>query len=275
MLIVGTAVVVVAAQLSGPGDAIEVALMLVAAVAFLLWGLVDRMPAEVFGLLVIVPVIVATGRSGHVELSLFLLSTMTLYTAWHLGSVTRAATIMMVAAASPWLVARLAAPDADVGWPAWSAACAFTYVLGRSQQRQRILIGELESARESLAEVAVAEERRRMARELHDLTGHTLAAVLLHVTGARHVLRRDVEEAERALVEAEAVGRSSMDQIRSAVTALRTSERGHGCAVGRVRRPVGAGRGVPQGRSAGQRRRVRFPDAARRTGRHRPAPHRP
>ena len=38
--------------------------------------------------------------------------------------------------------------------------------------------------------------------------------MLLHVTGARHVLRRDVAEAERALRDAETVGRASLDQIR-------------------------------------------------------------
>ncbi len=63
---------------------------------------------------------------------------------------------------------------------------------------QRQLIEQLERARQALADQAVAEERRRIARELHDLAGHTLAAVLLHVTGARHVLRRrDLDEADR------------------------------------------------------------------------------
>jgi len=88
------------------------------------------------------------------------------------------------------------------------------------------LIEQLQAAREALAEQAVAEERRRIARDLHDLAGHTLAAVLLHVTGARYVLRRDVDEAERALVQAETVGRASLDQIRATVASLRTSERG-------------------------------------------------
>ena len=68
---------------------------------------------------------------------------------------------------------------------------------------------------------------RRIARELHDLAGHTLAAVLLHVTGARHVLRRrDLDEADRALADAETVGRASLDQIRATVASLRTDERG-------------------------------------------------
>ena len=58
------------------------------------------------------------------------------------------------------------------------------------------------------------------------MAGHTLAATLLHVTGARHVLRRDPDEAERALEEAEAVGRDGLDQVRATVAALRTAERG-------------------------------------------------
>ena len=97
---------------------------------------------------------------------------------------------------------------------------------GPGAGQQQALIAQLEAARSALADQAVAEERRRIARELHDLAGHTLAAVLLHVTGARHVLRRDLDEAERALLDAETVGRASLDQIRATVAALRTHERG-------------------------------------------------
>lgn len=98
--------------------------------------------------------------------------------------------------------------------------------MGRTLQRQRVLIEQLEATRLALAEAAVADERQRIARELHDLAGHTLAAVMLHVTGARHVLRRDLVEAEQALFDAEAVGRASMDQIRAVVAGLRTSQSG-------------------------------------------------
>ena len=50
--------------------------------------------------------------------------------------------------------------------------------------------------------------------------------MVLHVTGARHVLRRDVDDAEQALLDAETVGRSSLDQVRATVAALRDHERG-------------------------------------------------
>jgi signal transduction histidine kinase len=50
--------------------------------------------------------------------------------------------------------------------------------------------------------------------------------MLLHVTGARHVLRRDIDDAEIALREAEDVGRSALQQIRTTVALLRTDETG-------------------------------------------------
>jgi signal transduction histidine kinase len=168
----------------------------------------------------------AVGHDGALEGSFFLIVLMVLYTAWTLGSVGRALFIAGLALVTPWLVSHVLAPDSGIAWTPWAIACGFTFALGRTLQRQRTLIEQLEEARQALAMQAVSEERRRIARELHDLAGHTLAAVVLHVTGARHVLRRDVDEAERALRDAEAVGRSSLDQIRATVAALRADERG-------------------------------------------------
>ena len=117
-------------------------------------------------------------------------------------------------------------PESDITWGPWVIADLFTLTLGRAVNRQQRLIEQLEQARRALADQEVAEERRRIARELHDLAGHTLAAMLLHVTGARHVLHRDLAEAERALLDAETVGRASLDQIRATVASLRADERG-------------------------------------------------
>jgi len=156
---------------------------------------------------------------------------MVLAVSWRLDSTRRAVLITVVAAVTPlgvavWMEGR------EIGWEAWTAASIFTFVLGRILRKQQALIDQLEEAREVLAVQAVAEERRRIARELHDLAGHTLAAMMLHVTGARHVLRRDQDEAERALLDAETVGRSSLDQIRAAVATLRTDEGGLDPALG-------------------------------------------
>jgi signal transduction histidine kinase len=225
--LVGSATVIVAvAQVTDPGTAVDLLLLSPAVAAFVLRGLVPWLLAEVFALVVVLSVAAAVGRDGNLEGAFFLVVMAVLYASWFLSSQLRALAVLAVAAATPYVVAHVLVPDEGIGWTAWTSACIFIYALGSTLRKQRLLIEQLRDAREALAEQAVAEERRRIARELHDLAGHTLAAVLLHVTGARHVLRRDVDDAERALLEAEAVGRSSLDQIRATVAALRTDERG-------------------------------------------------
>jgi signal transduction histidine kinase len=70
----------------------------------------------------------------------------------------------------------------------------------------------------------VAEERRRIARDVHDLVGHGLAAALVQIASARHVLRRDPEAADQALALAEKAGRASMQELRSTLTTLREGD---------------------------------------------------
>lgn len=223
-LAVSAFVVIVAAEWNEPGTAVDLALLVIAGVVLVCQTVLPRVPAELLAVFVLGPVSVAVGHAGRLEVGFFLVVTMTLYAAWHLGSTLRAALITGVCCVVIVAIGVLR-PDSYL-WIPWVAAEIFTLVLGRTLFRQRSLISQLEAAREALAHQAVAEERRRIARELHDLAGHTLAAVLLHVTGARHVLRRDVDEAEQALRDAETIGRSSMDQIRAVVTALRTTEQG-------------------------------------------------
>jgi signal transduction histidine kinase len=225
LLAVGATAIVAVAQITDPGTAGELLLVVGAATAFVLCAAVARLPWAVVAVVVTVLVAAAMWRDGSLEVALFLCVLMTLYAAWHLGSLTKALVATVAAAVAPLVVSN-AIPEEEIAWTPWAAANVLMFVLGRSLRRQRALIEQLEAAREALAEQAVADERQRIARELHDLAGHTLAAVVLHVTGARHVLRRDLAEAERALAQAEAVGRASLDQIRFAVASLRTSERG-------------------------------------------------
>lgn len=225
-LLVAPVAIITLAQLTDPAPAATVLLLAPAVAGFALRAVVAHFPAEAFALLVVVPVTFAVGRDGDLEGAFFLGATMVIYVAWNLGSLTRATAITAVATAVPWLVATRLAPESGIDWYPWAVANVFVFVLGRTLHRQRTLIDQLEAARQALAAQAVAEERRRIARELHDLAGHTLAAMVLHVTGARHVLRRDLDEAEAALHDAEAVGRSGLDQIRATVAALRTDERG-------------------------------------------------
>jgi signal transduction histidine kinase len=217
--------IVVLAQLANPGSVGAVLLLVPAIAAYwvrTLWGL----PAEVFAGIVFLSTGAAVATGGNVEGAFFLIALAVLAAAASLGSFTRAVVIAVVGTLVEWIVTAKLVPEAGILVQPWAIANVFTLTLGRTVRHQRLLIEQLEQTRQELADAAVAEERRRIARDLHDLAGHTLAAVLLHVTGARHVLRRDVDEAERALRDAEAVGRASLDQIRATVAALRADERG-------------------------------------------------
>jgi signal transduction histidine kinase len=225
VLLVGATAIVVVAQITDPGTAVELLLVVAAALGLVLCAVVDWLPRGVVAVLVTVLLTAAMWRDGNLEVALFLGVLVTLYAAWHLGSLTKALAVMVAAAVAP-LVVSIAIPEEEIAWTPWAAGNVVMFVLGRNLRRQRVLIQQLEAAKEALAEQAVADERQRIARDLHDLAGHTLAAVLLHVTGARHVLRRDLDEAERALVQAETVGRGSLDQIRFTVASLRASEHG-------------------------------------------------
>lgn len=225
-LVVAAVVIAVAAQWSDPGSPGELLVLAGSVAVAVAAGLGVRIPLPVLALLTIVPVTFVVGQDGDLEGAMFLVVVVTLYTAWFSGSVIRAALMAAAAALAPVLVAEVLVPDSGIVWTPWTIANVFTFSMGRTLHQQRVLIGQLNDAREALAQQAVAEERRRMARELHDLAGHTLAAMMLHVTGARHVLSRDPAEAQAALLAAEDVGRRSLDQIRSTVAALRTDERG-------------------------------------------------
>jgi signal transduction histidine kinase len=103
-------------------------------------------------------------------------------------------------------------------------AVLFIWVVGRAVARQERLVAQLEGTRRQLAQQALLEERRRLARDVHDFVGHGLAAVMLQVTSARHVLRRNADAAEEALQSAEEVGRRSMQELRRTVTLLRSDD---------------------------------------------------
>src|SRR6185437_12005903 len=88
-------------------------------------------------------------------------------------------------------------------------------------RRQRDLLVQLREAQAGLAQRAQAEERNRIAREMHDVIAHTLTVSLLHVSSARLALADDPDEAARALAEAERLGRESLEEVRHAVGLMR------------------------------------------------------
>ena len=114
--------------------------------------------------------------------------------------------------------------DSDPGWGAWVGGTTFAGVACVMGRRQRDLLVQLRIAQLGLAQRAQAEERTRIARELHDVIGHSLTVSLMHVSVARLALDEDRAVAERALEEAERLGRASLDEVRHAVGLLREAD---------------------------------------------------
>ena len=82
-------------------------------------------------------------------------------------------------------------------------------------------VAELRAAREELARRAVAEERLRFARDLHDLLGHSLSLITLKNELAGKLLPGAPERAAREVREAEEVARRALREVREAVSGYR------------------------------------------------------
>ena len=96
------------------------------------------------------------------------------------------------------------------------------WLVGYLMHTQQQLLLSQQQAQAQLAEHAAADERRRIAREVHDVIAHSLSVTLLHTTAARRGLQedRDVDDAIEALEQAEQLGRQAMADIRRTVGLL-------------------------------------------------------
>jgi signal transduction histidine kinase len=211
--------VAVITQPSAPADN---ALTVVPVVAWGLWAFTRRVPLAAASIAIVVPVILVQ-RSGDLEPVMFNVSLLAFASARWSPSLASAVSLGLLAAASPVLVAVVQDPM-EVATGIWVVAVVFIWIVGRAVARQERLVVELERTRGQLARQALLDERHRIARDVHDFVGHGLAAVMLQVTSARHVLRRDAGAAEEALRSAEEVGRRSMQELRRTVTLLRTDD---------------------------------------------------
>jgi two-component system sensor histidine kinase DesK len=80
---------------------------------------------------------------------------------------------------------------------------------------------ELAEAREELARRAVAEERQRFARDLHDLLGHSLSLIALKSELAGRLAERDPVRARAEMADVESVARRALAEVRDAVSGYR------------------------------------------------------
>jgi signal transduction histidine kinase len=79
-----------------------------------------------------------------------------------------------------------------------------------------------EREREAAARIAVAEERARIARELHDIVAHAVSVMVLQVGAIRHKLPDELAEDEEALKGVEQTGRTALTEMRRLLAAMRS-----------------------------------------------------
>lgn len=113
------------------------------------------------------------------------------------------------------------------GWALVSVAA----LVGTSRRRARERVEQaleraeiLRAQQETERRLAVVQERQRIARDVHDLVGHSLSVIGMQAAGARAVLASDPGAADAALAVIGEISRRAVDEVRALVDVLRTDE---------------------------------------------------
>jgi two-component system sensor histidine kinase DesK len=127
-------------------------------------------------------------------------------------------------------VAAVAAVAATTGWAAvgdplsaleFALECVLLGIAALAVSRLIVSNRELVAARAEVARLAAADERARIARDLHDLLGHGLSLIAIKAELARRLLARDAERAAAEVGDIESVSRRALEDVRAAVSGYR------------------------------------------------------
>ena len=114
------------------------------------------------------------------------------------------------------------------GMPYWfymasvivSALIGGITIQGRARESAH---ARLRLAQEEVERLAKLAERERIARDLHDLLGHTLSVVVLKTELAKKLIARDPNRAAQEIAEVERIARQGLADVRQAITGYRSS----------------------------------------------------
>jgi signal transduction histidine kinase len=117
----------------------------------------------------------------------------------------------------------------DWAWPAilFTIAWIIGWAVGgqfRQAEEARGRAQRAEREREEQARLAVGEERARIARELHDVVGHSVSVMTVQASAVRRLLKPEQEREREALLIVEQTGREAMAEMRRMVGVLRRPE---------------------------------------------------
>ncbi|MFF3674856.1 sensor histidine kinase [Streptomyces sp. NPDC002120] len=144
-------------------------------------------------------------------------------TTWRVGLLTMAGLtgVAMLAGPLPWYA------QENIGIFAWTGMAAAAGDAVRSRRAFVDAIREraerAERTREEEARRRVAEERLRIARDLHDVVAHHIALVNVQAGVAAHVMDKRPDQAKEALAHVRDASRSALNELRATVGLLRQS----------------------------------------------------
>ncbi len=135
----------------------------------------------------------------------------------------RRAVVAIALIAAPLLLAGLM-----LQWPpwAWAPVVFFVVVIGLSSRYSAAIETknrELMASRDEARRLAALAERERIARDLHDLLGHTLTVVAVKADLAGRLVERDPARAKAEIEEIQATARAALADVRAAVTGMRSA----------------------------------------------------
>jgi signal transduction histidine kinase len=114
---------------------------------------------------------------------------------------------------------------------AWESTIAAAWLLGAYLRTRRLYVAELEEraaraerARAEQARAAVADERARIARELHDAVAHGVTVMVVQAEAAEEVLSADPERAREPLRKVQRSGREALVELRRLLGFLRDED---------------------------------------------------
>jgi signal transduction histidine kinase len=122
-------------------------------------------------------------------------------------------------------------------WPAWfrniasaTAAVVFVVVYVGVAAREREARMRVEKLSAEVAQLAAANERNRLAREIHDTLGHYLTVIHVQLEAARAVMAAEPERGMLAINRAQTLAKDGLAAVRQSVKALREDSRVEGIA---------------------------------------------
>jgi signal transduction histidine kinase len=107
----------------------------------------------------------------------------------------------------------------------WAAGRAAKEWAQRAMELERVNAA-LKAEQEQRSLLAVADERSRIARELHDVVAHSISVMVVQAEGAKRMMDRDPRRAKSALEQIEGTGRAALVEMRRLLGVLRKDGEG-------------------------------------------------